>query len=205
MMSLEDLEKKATSGDLKTVDTSQGYRYRKAPPDPKPVKPDAPPRPVKAGKPKEEKPKVEMPKFETPVEKPVASQKAVAPTKAKAVKDQYVDIPTTKKVEKPKPQPFAAKAPIQPKAAKPAPPPPKPKAPVVVEPNALRDGVVLGAAPLLLAPFVALTAGRGVLAGTKARREKIQQEIAAVEAAKLKKSKESAVDGTGVVGALVRF
>jgi hypothetical protein len=210
-MSLEDLEKKATSGDLKTVDTSKGFKGGKIQAEPKPVKKAGPPKPVKAEKPKKapkeapkvEAPKVEMPKFEKPVEIPVTSKKAVAPKKAAKVKaDQYIDVPTTKKVEKPRPNPFASKPRIQPRA--PA-PPPKPKAPVVVEPNALRNGVALGAAPLLLAPLVALSAGRSVLAGTKARRERIEKDIAAAEAAKLKKIKESAVDSGGLVGALVRF
>jgi hypothetical protein len=209
MMSLEDLEKKATAGDLRKVDPSQGYNKRgNVVPEPKPEKKAAPPKPVKAERPtKKAAPKeVEMPVFEKPAEKPVVSKKGIAPKKAEKVKaDQYTDIPTSKKAEKTRPQPFAAKAPIQPKRAAPPKPVPAPKAPVVADPNALRDGVALGAAPLLLAPLVALTAGRSVLAGTKARREKIQKEIAAAEAAKLRKIKESAVDGYGVVGALVRF
>jgi uncharacterized protein HemX len=147
-----------------------------------------------------------MPKFEKPVEKAVNSKKAVAPKKVEKSKaDQYIDIPTTKKVEKARPSPFASKPRVQARPEGPPKPPPKPKAPVVVEPNALRNGVALGAAPLLLAPLVALSAGRSVLAGTKARRERIEKDIAAREAARLKKKKESEVDSSGLVIAVVRF
>jgi hypothetical protein len=210
MMSLEDLETKATSGNLKTVDSSEGFKSGKIPSEPKPVKKAGPPKKEKAEKPKPvkaekpvEAPKEEMPKFEKPV--PVKPKKAVAPKKAEKVKaDQYIDIPDVKKVEKPRPSPFASKARVmaRPDVPKPV---PKPKAPVVVEPNALPYGVALGAAPLLLAPLIALSAGRSVLAGTKTRRERIESDIAAAEAAKLKKIKDSAVDPGGLVGAAVRF
>jgi hypothetical protein len=79
-----------------------------------------------------------------------------------------------------------------------------PKAPAAKEPNALPAGVALGLAPLLAAPFIALTAGRGILAGTKARREKIQQEIDDAAAAKKKKTVFADVDAGGVTKALVR-
>ena len=221
MMSLDDLEKMATSGNLKTLDSAEAFRSGKAAPEPKPEKKAAPPKPVRAERtkpvkaekvveapPQAEAPKVvEMPTYDLPepvkAKKGIPAKKGAAPKKAPKA-DQYIDIPDVKKVEKARPSPFASKArvmarPEVPKAA------PVPKAPVVVEPNAVRNGIALGAAPLLLAPLAALSAGRSVLAGTKARREKIEEGIAAVEAAKLKKTKDSEVDLGGLVGAGVRF
>jgi hypothetical protein len=75
---------------------------------------------------------------------------------------------------------------------------------VTADPNAVPAGVALGVTPLLLVPIVALGAGRSVLAGTKARREKIQKEIEDFEAAKRKKKVQSEVDGGALTQALVR-
>ena len=61
--------------------------------------------------------------------------------------------------------------------------------------------VALGGAPLALGALGALAAGRGALAGTAARRQKIQEEIAAREAAK--RSLEADVDSGGLVAATV--
>ena len=123
--------------------------------------------------------------------KPKPEKKAPTP---KVEKPKVVEAP--KKVEKaaakPKPVPVA-KAPVV-KAVTPA---------ATKDPNAVPAGVALGAAPLLLAPVALLAAGRGALQGTKERRDKIQQEIAAFEAAKAKKAVAAEVDGGGVVSALV--
>jgi hypothetical protein len=49
-----------------------------------------------------------------------------------------------------------------------------------------------------------LGAGRGILSGTKERRERIQEEIAEFEAAKKKKQYTAEVDGGTLATALVR-
>jgi len=150
-------------------------------------------------------------KVEKKVEKKAAPAPAPAPVKATSGKASY-DLggietkpkPEKKapppKVEKPAPKPKPVPVAKAPPAAKPA---PVVKEPVAKDPNALPAGVALGAAPLLLAPVALLSAGRGALQGTKDRREKIQQEIAAFEAAKAKKAVSSEVDGGGLVTALV--
>lgn len=131
-----------------------------------------------------------------------------APEPVKAVKGKKAP---------PAPTPAPAPAPAKPvKAAaagktKPAPPAPtvKPTPPPAVvkskDPNAVPAGVALGGAPLLLAPIALLGAGRGVLQNTVARREKIQKEIDAFEAAKKKKQVQAEVDGGTLTTALVRF
>lgn len=86
-------------------------------------------------------------------------------------------------------------------------PPSKPvvaKADDVKNPNAGPLGVALGAAPLLIAPLIALSAARGALGNTAARREKIQEAIAVKErAAKAKAAASVSVDAGGVIGSLV--
>ena len=78
------------------------------------------------------------------------------------------------------------------------------KADDVKDPNAGPLGVALGAAPLLIAPLIALSAARGALGSTAARREKIQEAIAAKErAAKAKAAASVSVDAGGVIGSLV--
>jgi len=139
--------------------------------------------------------------------------------------DEVAKAPEPAKKEKPAPKPKKEKpAPV--KKEKPAPvkkekPAPKPKkvkpAPVVKAPTpppkstsvATKDpnaglGVVVGGAPLLLAPLVALSATRGALSKTAARREAIQEAAAEKERqAKAKAAVDTDVDGGGVVGALV--
>jgi hypothetical protein len=119
--------------------------------------------------------------------KPKPEKKAPAPK---------VEKPKVEKAApKPKPVPVAKTASVKPA--------PVAKAAAVKDPNAVPTGVALGAAPLLLAPIALLAAGRGALQGTKDRRDKIQKEIAAFEAAKAKKAVSAEVDGGGVVTALV--
>ena len=78
------------------------------------------------------------------------------------------------------------------------------RAPAVKDPNAGPVGVALGAAPLLVAPLVALSAARGALGKTAARREQIQNDIAEKEAAaKARAAADVSVDAGGVAGALV--
>ena len=123
--------------------------------------------------------------------KPKPEKKAPAPK----VEKPKVVVEAPKKAEKaaPKPKPVpVAKAPVV-----------KAVTPAAKDPNAVPAGVALGAAPLLLAPVALLAAGRGALQGTKERRDKIQKEIAAFEAAKAKKAVAAEVDGGGVVSALV--
>ena len=80
--------------------------------------------------------------------------------------------------------------------------PKAPKAPVEQEANAAL-GVLVGGAPLILAPLAALVAGRDLLTKTAARREVIQKEIAAFEAAQAKKKFQTSVDGSGITKAAV--
>jgi len=60
--------------------------------------------------------------------------------------------------------------------------------------------VALGGAPLLLCAFGALAAGRGVLAGTASRRQKIQEQIAAREAEKKRIETDADVGGIATAG-----
>ena len=78
-----------------------------------------------------------------------------------------------------------------------------PKTPVVSDPNAGLVGVALGAAPLLLAPVVALSVGRDFLTKTSARRAEIEKDIAARAAEKARKDKDAEVDAGGLVKAAV--
>lgn len=136
----------------------------------------------------EEEPKKSKAKKAKKAPEPVPEPKpAPAPAATKKAEPK-------KKAEKPKPAPKAKAAPA---------PKPEPKAPVAKDPNAVPAGVALGAAPLALAPLALLAAGRGVLSGTKDRREKIQKEIAEFEAARKKKVVDADVDGSGIATALV--
>jgi len=153
----------------------------------------------------------------TPAPEPVVVDKKQKGTK------KYVDLgdvpapkakaPAPKPAPKPQPAPRAPPAPVKkqerPDRVKVVPPPPKAQ-PVAIksetakDPNAGPVGVALGAAPLLVAPLVALTAARGALGKTAARREQIQEEIAEKKrAAKAKAAADTNVDAGGVVGALV--
>lgn len=133
--------------------------------------------------------------------------------KSKVKTSQYVDLSDeVPKVKKAAPTLSSPKR-LTPKPVKPV-KPKKEKAPKAAaaprstadaDPNAKTVGVALGAAPLVLAPFIALSAARGALSSTVARREEIQQEIAAKEAAAAKIERQSDVDGGGVAVALVSY
>jgi outer membrane biosynthesis protein TonB len=138
-----------------------------------------------------------------PIEKPKAVEKpkplpkvkpepAPKPAPKIEVKKEPVKVQATKKaaivVEKPKPIPVVKDV---------APP----KKPVESDPNAGPLGVALGSAPLILAPLVALSAGRDILAKTAARRAEIEAEIKAAEAAKAKKLTKVEVDKAGLAKA----
>lgn len=202
-MSLDDLQSKLlTDKPAPAAEVSS----KKSPPSrkPKPA-PPAPPAPVAVA-----------------VPEPVVVAE-VTPAKKGKKKEKYVDLgdvatPAAPKAKvqatKPAPAPKSAPAPPAKKEERPnrtkvfvATPPPKPvaaKADAVKDPNAGPLGVALGAAPLLVAPLIALTAARGALGKTAARRELIQEEIAAKElAAKAKTSATASVDSGGVVSALV--
>lgn len=124
-------------------------------------------------------------------EKPTAPVKPPAPAPAPVKPAPVKAAPV--KVEKPKPE-----------KPKPKAPPAPPKAPAEPDALAVPKGLALGAAPLVVAPVVALAAGRDFLSKTAARREAIQKEIAAKEAAMAKKKASAEVDFGGVVGAAVR-
>jgi hypothetical protein len=155
------------------------------------------------GKPKVEPKKAVQPK-KAPVAKPepkakpdpfksdlVAKKPALAPKPAAPVKA----------APKPKPAPVARVETPKPKPKALAPPAP-PKAPARVDGNAVPAGIALGAAPLVLAPLLALSAARETLGKTAARRQQIQDEIAASKAA-IKRKQNAQVDSGGLVGALV--
>ena len=156
----------------------------------------------------------------TPEPEPVV----VAPTKKGRKKvEKYVDLGDVEKPKakaapaaKPAPKPKIVKA-VAPKAPKAERPlrnkvaaPPRPVRAVVAKSEAVKDpnaglvGVALGAAPLLLAPVVALAAAKGALSKTAARREAIQEQIAEKAAAAAKKAEPNpSADAGGIVGAVV--
>lgn len=80
--------------------------------------------------------------------------------------------------------------------------PEAPNVPVIPEDNA-GLGVLVGGAPLVLAPLAALVAGRDLLTKTAARRAEIQNEIAEFEAAQAKKKRDAEADAGGIVKAAV--
>ena len=167
---------------------------------------------VEKAKPEKPKPapkvKVEMPKYESTPPKAVAPAKVVAPSKvaAKASKKAEYELAGIAEKKKEPIKPRAA-ARITPVVEKPKPPPKAksvvapPKKPTESDPNAGLVGVALGAAPLVLVPFVALSAGRDFLTKTAARRAEIEAEIAAAEAAKAKKARDAQVDSAGLAKA----
>jgi len=201
-MELSDLEKK-----LFESTEEKSKPKPKAAPAPKKAEPKKKPEPTKPA-PEPKKPKA---KKEEPAPKPAPAPAPATAKKAKYDLDGVEGTPKPKK-EKPAPKPKLEKPKAEKptpaprvKKGKPAPKPVVPKAPVTKDPNAVPAGVALGAAPLILAPIALFGAGRGVLTGTKARREKIQAEIAAFEAANKKKSVTADVDAGGVATALVGF
>jgi hypothetical protein len=166
-------------------------------PAPTPAKKERAPKKEKAPKP-EPAPKVEKPKPKSKKElrlEAEAAAKAEAEAALQAKIEAEAAAAKKKKKEKtPKkaPEPKAKAAPV---AAPPA----------ESDPNAGPIGVALGAAPLVAAPFVALSAARGTLQRTKERRDKIQAEIDAFEAAQAKKQINASVDGGDLTKALGLF
>lgn len=178
------------------LDLGDEYKPKKKAPAPKPAPAPVAPAPVPAPAPVKFEKRGPAKKVE-PAPVPVPPP---APVKAKKAAQAKVTSPP------PPPAPVTAKKAAKAKVTPPPPPPPRARpAPVVSkDPNAVPTGVALGAAPLLLAPIVALGAGRSILQGTVARRERIQKEIADFEAAKRKKQVRSEVDGSTLATALVR-
>ena len=197
-MSLNDLESKLLSDKpVEPATKSQPSRKTKQAPSPAPAPAPAPVAvvevtPAKKGKKKERY--VDLGDVATPA---VPKAKVEAPKPAPAPKP--VSAPPT----------LPARTQGRPSRTKVATPPSKSvviKGETVKDPKAGPLGVALGAAPLLVAPLVALTAARGALGKTSARREQIQEEIAAKERAAKAKAKAkttASVDSGGVVGALV--
>lgn len=197
-MDLSDLEKRL-------LEPKEEKKVTKAKPEPKKVAPKPKPEPKKPEPKKPKAKKVEPAPAPTPAPEPVKGKKASTKYDLGGVEG----TPKAKK-EKPAPAPKVVKPKAEkpkitppPKKEKPVPKPAAPKTPAVKDPNAVPAGVALGAAPLILAPVALLGAGRSILTGTKARREKIQKEIATFEAAKAKKTVSAEVDAGGVVTALV--
>ena len=181
-MSLDDLESKLLS-DPEPKGRKVVKKERPAPKkkeEPAPPAPVPTPAPEKRGRPAKKEKYVELPPAPAPV-KP-------APVKVEKPKPERKPREEKKKVES-KPQP--AKAVVT--------------APAEKDPNASTVGVALGAAPLIVAPFVALAGARGALSKTQARRAQIQKEIEEKEAARKKLERTAEVDGGGVAGALVSF
>lgn len=185
---LDGLESKLLSDEP----TKKAPRQKKAPkkkaPEPEPV-PAPAPEPVAAKKGK----KVKAEKYDlsgVDVPKPTPAPKPAPAPKKKIERP----APTPRvKVERPKPTPKAR-------------PEPKAVSTAAKDPNAGTVGVALGAAPLLVAPVIALASARSALSKTAARREEIQAEIAAKKAAEAKKAAAKAspsTDAGGIVGALV--
>ena len=196
-MSLDDLESKLlTDEPQKKSKPARKQPKAKAAPTPAP---EPTPEPVKESKPAKKGRKKSSDKYDLSGVDEVATPKPAPKAKAP---------PAPKPAPKPKPAPVkkVAAPPKKVAAKKVVAPPPKP---VAVKSVAEKDpnaglGVVVGGAPLLLAPIVALGAARGALGKTAARREAIQEEIAAKEkAAKAKAAAEASVDAGGVTVALV--
>ena len=151
------------------------------------------PAPAKAEKQSKKAKKVEAPP--APAPEPPKKEKKQKPSKKAAPAPD----PIAAKIESlkpPKSEPKAKRAPPAPKRA--------PAKSVSADSNALPLGVALGGAPLLLAPIVALGAGRDLLSKTQARRAQIQQEIAEEEERKKKAALNADVDGGELGKALVR-
>lgn len=159
------------------------------------------------------------PSASAPIREPILVADVAPVKKGKRKVDKYVDLGD---VETPKAKASAPKSAPAPKLERKNPPPAKkeerpnriktpspPSKPVVAraddvkDPNAGPLGLALGAAPLLIAPLIALSAARGALGNTAARREKIQEAIAAKERAAKAKSASVSVDAGGVIGSLV--
>jgi hypothetical protein len=226
-MSLEDLEGKLFSSPAEV----KSEPVKKQKPAPAPKAPKAAPAPKAAAKKAEAvkedsifstsdlsfepagKPKAKKPEKPAPVKKekpaPVVREKPVRVIKEKPVKVEKpkpvkVEKPKPVKVEKPKPvKKVVAPTPVVKKMVAPKAPMKKPAA-VATKPSdatTVAEGLALGAAPLIVAPLVALAAGRSFLSKTAARRQVIQEASAAKA---LKEKKKSEVDPGGVVAALVR-
>jgi hypothetical protein len=173
-------------------------------------------KPKKEQKPKPEKNKVEKlstKEFSYPTSAPVPEkkEKMEKPKKEKMEKpkkEKKIAPPSPAVVKKAPPAPAPAPVKVVKKKVEPKPvPPPKPvaKKPPASESDPVLKGVALGAAPLVLAPLVILAGGRDFLTKTAARREAIQEGIAAREAAQAKKKAAAEVDFGGVAGAAVRI
>lgn len=146
------------------------------------------------------KAKPEKPK-PIPKPKPAPVPKAVQPAPApKVEKPKPVPKPKPVVVEKPKAVVVEKPKPVAKQVKKPLPPPPKPQPAASGDFQTIAAGVALGGAPLALGALGALAAVRGALAGTAARREKIQEQIAAREEQK-KLAAQQDVDFEGVVTA----
>jgi hypothetical protein len=186
---LEDLEAKLLGGD----EPAKKAEKKKPAPKPTPA-----PKPVKKEK---SKPTAEVNSMKAELEA-LKSTPVASPKPSPAPKP----TPAPKPVKPVKEKPVPKVVPPPPKAVKPKPVVPKPPAhPAGPDALAVPKGVALGAAPLVLGPVVALAASRDFLSKTAARREAIQQEIAAREAALAKKKGSAEVDFGGVAGAAVRY
>lgn len=175
-MSLDDLESKLLSE-----------------PAPKAARKPAPVKKEKAAPKKKE---------EAPVAVPPP---APAPTKKeRASKTKYVELPPAPApVKAPKAAPVKAER--KPREEKRPAPVAKAVAAAEKDPNASTLGVALGAAPLLVAPLVALAGARGALSKTQARRAQIQKEIEEKEkeAARKRVERSADADGGGIASAFV--
>jgi outer membrane biosynthesis protein TonB len=141
-----------------------------------------------------------------PTPAPVVESPAPAPAPV-VVQEKKADKPKKeKKVKEPKTKPDVKNIVVAPT---PAPVPVPQKVPatktVTKDPNAVLTGVALGGAPLILAPLVALAAGRSTLINTKGRRDEIAkniEEFNAAEAAR-KAKKNTDIDLIGLGKAVV--
>lgn len=178
-----------------------------APPEeakPKKSKPAPKPKPAKVQKPKpapKPKPEKAKPKFELLQDKPSVPAKAAKPAPAKKTVAAKKPAPAVEK------KPVAKKPVVTKKAAPVVLPKPKPAPEVTAEqdPLAVPGGILLGSAPLIALPAAIAVLGRETLVNTLERREKIQQEIAAIEAAKAKQAAAADVDGGELTKALVSY
>ena len=215
-MDLSDLESKL-------FDEPKPVKKAEAPKPVKAEKPEKPKKAEKAEKPKKAEaakkapePEPEPLKLKLLLKEPEEAPKQVfKPSNTAASRSVKYELPSDLPTKVVKQTPPSAKfevpkfeAPKLPSFSLPAPKPkpvapPKAVVPAQKDSNAIPAGLALGAVPLVLAPLALLGAGRGALANTKERREKIQQEIAAAEAAKQKRLVKADVDGEAAAGAVV--
>jgi hypothetical protein len=216
-MAIEDLEAKL----LNPEESKKKAKQERPKPAPKPAPEKKAPEPKKSRKEIQAEAKAQAEELKRLAESEKAAAERKVEKKVREVKKEVksakytlstdVDKPKPARIEKDSPLPKAPSVNIKAPSVKlPSRPKPAPKPKSVAKPSAPADanagpvGVALGAAPLIAIPLVGLTAARGALSKTAARRAQIQKEMAAAEEARKKKSISADVDSGSLAKATVR-